>query len=89
MCRYFGITTTRFLFTLLRAHLPPIATSLLVAWLVTRLPLSGLLPVAGAMAVVAGSYVAVFAATGLTGGERRELLSRLRTARPAAASPSP
>jgi O-antigen/teichoic acid export membrane protein len=89
MCRQFGITTTRFLYSLLRAHLPPAATALVVAWLLTRLPLSGLLPVVGAMAAVAGSYVAVFAATGLTSGERRELRSRLRTAPPAAASPSP
>jgi O-antigen/teichoic acid export membrane protein len=86
VCRYFELGTGRFVYEVLRAHLPPIAVALAVAWLVTRFPLSGLLAVAGAMIAVAGTYLVVFAATGLTRTERHELLARLRAARPAAAS---
>ncbi len=89
VCQYFEIGTARFVYSILRAHLPAVVVSLAVAWLVTRVSLDGLLPVAGAMILVAGSYLVVFAATGLTREERRALRSRLRAARPVATSPSP
>jgi O-antigen/teichoic acid export membrane protein len=89
VCHHFEIGTARFVFSLLRAHLPAVAVALAVAWLVTRVDLVGLLAVCAAMAAVAGSYLVVFFATGLTPGERRDLLSRLRALRPAAASSSP
>ncbi len=88
VCHYFEIGTARFVYALLRAHLPAIAVGLAVAWLVTRASLDAWLPVVGAMIAVTGSYLVVFAATGLSQNERRELLSRLRAARPATASPS-
>ncbi len=88
VCRHFEIGTPRFVFALLRAHLPAVAVALAVAWLVNRVSLDGLLPVAGAMIAVAGSYLLVFAATGLTRDERRALRSRLRGGQLAATSPT-
>ena len=72
VCRHLEIGTGRFMWEMLRAHLPAIAVACGVAWLITPdLDLDGLVPVALAMIAVSGSYLAVFAVTGLTADERR------------------
>ncbi len=80
LCASFDLRVHEFLAPLLRAHLPPAVAALGVAWLVTRAPLDDLAVVTAAGAAIAGTYLAVFFATGLDRDERRRLIATARAA---------
>jgi hypothetical protein len=78
MCRRLGLSLGSFLLPVVRAHLPGLAVSLGVGWLITRADLSGILPVLAGCAAIGLSYLMIFYMTGLTAQERAELTRRVR-----------
>lgn len=78
MCRRLGVSLWGFLLPVVRAHVPGLAVSLGVGWLVIRTSPSGIVPVLLGGAAIALAYVAVFYVTGLTAEERAELTRRVR-----------
>lgn len=86
MCRQFELPAARFLTGIARAHLPPLAVGLAVAWLVSRASPSGIpLVLLSSLAIIA-AYVSIFALTGLDRVERRRMLTLVRGPRSRPAS---
>lgn len=80
MCRQFGIPIGSLSASLARAHLPPLALAGLAGWAIVSADPSGVVVLAGALAIGA-VYVSVFWATGLTRDERRHVRGLLARAR--------
>jgi O-antigen/teichoic acid export membrane protein len=77
-CRHFGVSPLFLLRSLARAHALPVAAGLGVGWLVLRGDPEGIASVLAAGTAVVGSYIVVFAFTGLERGERAVLRARWR-----------
>lgn len=77
MCRQFGVPVRALSATLARAHAPALVVAGLVGWGIAALDPSGVVVLAGVLAIVA-AYVAVFWLTGLTPDERRHLRGLVR-----------
>jgi O-antigen/teichoic acid export membrane protein len=84
VCRRLGLSLASFLLPVIKAHLPGLAVSLGVGWLVVRSGVSGIAPVVLGAAAIGLSYLLVFYVTGLTSDERAELTRRVRRERAAA-----
>lgn len=81
VCRRLGLSVASFLLPVLKAHLPGLAVSLGVGWLVVRAGVAGIAPVLLGGAAIGLSYLLVFYVTGLTSDERAELLRKVRRER--------
>jgi hypothetical protein len=75
MCREFGVSGRMFLGGVARAHLPPIAATLAVGWLIRLEEITNVVELAAAALALIATYLLTFAATGVRAYERRRLFS--------------
>jgi O-antigen/teichoic acid export membrane protein len=73
VCRSFGVPIREFVGSLVRAHVPPIAATLAVGWLIGRTDLLEIPALIAAGIALTVTYVATFVVTGLKADERRRL----------------
>lgn len=80
MCRQFDLSLRALSATLARAHLPALVTAALAGWGLSSLDPQGAAALACAPAIVA-TYVGVFWFTGMTAGERAQVVTLVRRLR--------
>lgn len=78
VCRELDLPLRGFVMTVARDHLPAVATSLLVGWVLSRAGVSGLVPVTLAGAAITGTYLLTLVFSALSTDERRRLVVTLR-----------
>jgi O-antigen/teichoic acid export membrane protein len=88
VCRVFEVAPSLLVGAVARAHVPAAGLSLAVGLLVLRTDISGVLELAAAGVLIAGTYVAILALTGLHRDERRLALTFVRALTSRQATPS-
>jgi O-antigen/teichoic acid export membrane protein len=78
VCRAFGLSTSSFLFSLARAHVPAIALAILSGWALSPQARAGLVTVLATGVVIGAVYLATLTVTGLSVAERRRIWGMLR-----------
>jgi O-antigen/teichoic acid export membrane protein len=75
VCRAFDTPVSEFIGSLMRAHLAPVAATVGIGWLVTRLDLVHIPALLGAGAALTVTYAVTFVATGLRSHERLQMIT--------------
>lgn len=78
ICKAFAVPTFSFVSSIVRAHAPPAAAAVLVAWLIHPSEQASVVAVVAAGAAICTVYLATLALTGMQSDERRRIWASMR-----------